>query len=321
MTRSDHTDPDLEHSPWISVVVPVYFGEATVGPLVDRIVAALSPLNPDFEILLVDDRSPDGSWLKIAELCQAEPRVRGLRLSRNFGQHYAISAGLAHSTGEWVVVMDCDLQDLPEEIPKLWESALKHDLDLVFARRASRNDSLVRRAASRAFYLLFSFLTDTEQDSAVGNFGIYQRKVVQAILSMGDSVRFFPTMSQWVGFKRGYLDVEHSKREVGRSTYNFSRLFRLASTNVIAFSNKPLKLMVNLGALMSSVSFCIALYYLVLYFRGQIEVLGFTSLILSVWFIGGVIITLLGIIGVYLSFTFERVKNRPAYIVDSKVNC
>lgn len=307
-------------APHLSIVSPVYLAEVLVSPLVERIVESVETITSDFEIILVDDGSPDASWQAIEVMASRDSRVKGVRLSRNFGQHYAITAGLTEATGAWVVVMDCDLQDRPEEIPNLYREAISSHYDLVFARRSIRQDSWARRVASTLFYKTFSFLTDTEQDASVANFGIYRKNVVEAVLSMGDSVRFFPTMSQWVGFQRGYLDVQHAARESGVSTYNFRRLFRLATENIVAFSNKPLKLTITLGSSISVISFLIALYFLIKYLSGGIVVLGFTSLILSIWFIGGMIIALLGMVGLYVGYTFERVKQRPVYIVSERRN-
>lgn len=218
------------------------------------------------------------------------------------------------------MVLDCDLQDRPEEIPHLYRTATEQGYDQVLARRAVRQDSWLRRFASWTFYRLFSFLTDTKQDAAVANFGIYHRKVINAILSLGDSVRYFPTMSQWVGFRRGYLDVEHAERTDGGSTYSYRKLLALAANNIIAYSNKPLRLTILLGLMLSSVSVLIALYYSVLFLQGRIVVLGYTSLILSVWFLGGMTIAILGMVGVYVGYTFERVKGRPTYLVAESVN-
>ncbi len=304
----------------ISAVSPVYKGEGTVEELTQRLRESLSKITQRYEILLIDDGSPDNQWSKMVELAREYPEVKVLKLSRNFGQHYAITAGLAQAQGEWVTVLDCDLQDQPEEIPRLLEVATSQNFDQVLARRAVRKDSLYRRLASKAFYGVFSFLTDTEQDSTVANFGVYNRKVVQAILQLGDSVRYFPTMTQWVGFSRTYVDVEHSARNDGASTYSLGRLLTLAGNNIVAYSNKPLRLTILLGLMISSVAFMVALYYLGLFLQGEIVVLGYTSLILSIWFLGGVNIAVLGIVGVYVGYTFERVKDRPTFIISESVN-
>lgn len=160
--------------------------------------------------------------------------MKGINLSRNFGQHYAITAGLSQAKGEWVVVMDCDLQDTPEEIKNLYTKA-QEGYDSVFAQRVERKDKFLKRLSSIVFYKVFSFLTDSKQDETVANFGIYHRKVVNAILSMGDSIRYFPIMAQWVGFRKGYLPIKHGARKEGKSSYSLFKLLKLASDNMIGF--------------------------------------------------------------------------------------
>ncbi len=223
----------------LSIVSPIYRGEKMLDELVRRIIDSVKDITDDYEIVLVNDCSPDNSWEKIVQLCNENKKVKGVNLSRNFGQHYAITAGLSKTSGNWVVVMDCDLQDRPEEIPNLYAKT-KEGFDSVFAQRVERQDTFMKRLSSAAFYFVFSFLTDSKQDKSVANFGIYNRKVVNAILSMGDSIRYFPIMAQWVGFRKGYLPVQHAERQVGSSSYSFFKLMRLASDNMIGFSDKPL---------------------------------------------------------------------------------
>ena len=303
----------------ISIVSPIYRAENIVEELVRQIVKNVEPLTSDFEIVLVNDASPDHSWMKIREICHKDSRVKGINLSRNFGQHYAITAGLSYASGEWVVVMDCDLQDRPDEIPNLYVKALE-GWDSVFAQRVERQDTFFKRMSSKCFYGLFSYLTETKQDSSVANFGIYNRKVVKAILSMQDSVRYFPTMAQWVGYDKCYLPVRHSERLEGTSSYNIRRLFKLAFDNVIAFSDKPLKLVVKFGFFLSFMSLCIAFYFLVRYILGDINVIGFASLIVSIWFLSGMIVMLIGIVGIYIGKVFDNTKKRPVFIVKEELN-
>ncbi|MCE9149195.1 glycosyltransferase family 2 protein [Bacteroides thetaiotaomicron] len=303
----------------ISVVSPIYRAENIVEELVKQIIDNVEKVSPDFEIILVNDASPDKSWQKITEICKNDKRVKGINLSRNFGQHYAITAGLNFAKGEWVVVMDCDLQDRPDEIPNLYRQALE-GWDSVFAQRIGRQDSFFKRMSSKCFYALFSYLTETRQDSSVANFGIYNRKVVSAILSMQDSVRYFPTMAQWVGYDKYYLPVRHSERLEGTSSYNMRRLFKLAFDNIIAFSDKPLRLVVKFGFLLSFFSLCIAFYFLVRYMLGDINVIGFASLIVSIWFLSGMIVMLIGIVGIYIGKVFDNTKKRPVFIVKEELN-
>lgn len=303
----------------ISVVSPVYMAENIVEELVKQLHEQLSLITPDYEIILVNDASPDASWDKIVQECSEDSRVKGLNLSRNFGQHYAITAGLTYAKGEWVVVMDCDLQDRPDEIPNLYNKALE-GWDSVFAQRIDRTDSFLKRSFSKSFYALFSYLTDTKQDPSVANFGIYNRCVVDAIITMNDQIRFFPTMVQWVGFRKYYLPVQHSTRFEGSTTYNFKGLMRLAINTIIAFSDKPLRLTAKAGFTIAFISFLIGLIYFVLYLTGHIEVLGFTTLILSTWFLSGIIMFILGVLGLYIGKVFEKVKQRPTFIVHNRCN-
>ena len=303
----------------IAIISPVYQGGNTINELVERIENMISTLVEDYEIILVNDGSRDTSWEKIKAICLENKRIIGINLSRNFGQHYAITAGLANANSKWVVVMDCDLQDLPEEIPQLYNKA-KEGYDLVFAQRAKRQDGFVKKTMSRLFYRIFGYLTETEQDASIANFGIYNHKVVMAILSMRDYIRYFPAMAQWVGFRKTTIPVKHASRSDGASNYSFRKLRRLALDNMISFSDKPLRLTVKFGFFMSLASSIIAIFYVFKYLKGEIEVLGFSSLILSIWFLSGIIIFILGIVGVYIGKTFEKVKGRPLFIVDEMLN-
>lgn len=303
----------------ISVVSPVYRGEKMVSELVRRNEEALSSITDDYEIILVNDCSPDNSWREIQKECAKNPKVKGLNLSRNFGQHYAITAGLSYATGDWVVVMDCDLQDRPEEIPNLYTKA-QDGYDSVLAQRVQRSHGWFKKMGSKLFYKVFSYLTDTKQDSSVANFGIYNRKVIDAVLSMGDAMRYFPAQVQWVGFKKAYLPIQHDERAEGKSTYNLSRLFKLAFDTIVSFSDKPMRLMVKLGMLVTLAAFIVGIVFLVRYCMGLIEVMGYASLIISLWLLAGIIISLIGIVGIYLGKLFEKAKDRPTYIVDQKLN-
>ncbi len=303
----------------ISVISPVYRSENIVSELVKQIKENLLPITENFEIILINDASPDNSWGEIEKEAARDSRVKGLNLSRNFGQHYAITAGLNFAAGEWIVVMDCDLQDRPDEIPNLYHKALE-GYDSVFAQRTERNDSVFKKLFSHLFYRLFSYLTDTKQDASVANYGIYNRCVIDAILSMHDQIRFFPTMVQWVGFRKYYLPVEHANRFEGKSTYSFKGLFRLAMNTIMGFSDKPLRLTVKVGFTITLLSVLVALVYVVMYLTGHIQVLGFTTLILSLWFLSGFVLFVLGILGLYIGRMFEKVKQRPVFIVKDRCN-
>ncbi len=301
----------------LSIVSPVYKAEKMIDELVSRISKVAEQITSEYEIILVEDFSPDNSWLKIEENAIKNPHVKGIKLSRNFGQHHAITAGLDLCKGDWVIVMDCDLQDCPEEIGSLYNKAME-GYDIVFARRANRKDSFMKKQMSKFFYKLFSYLSGVPQDGKIANFGIYSKKVINAINSMREPMRAFSPMARWVGFTKIAIDVKHNERHEGKSSYNFSRLINLALDIALAYSDKPLRMVIKVGFIISSLSILYAFYNLYLYYIGVINVSGFTSLIVSIWFLSGLIIFILGIIGLYIGKTFESAKNRPLYLIDKK---
>ncbi len=305
--------------PQISIVSPVYRAEKILDELVRRIISSVEQITTDFEIILVEDCGPDHSWEVIERISSVNPKVKGIKLSRNFGQHYAITAGLDHAKGDWIVVMDCDLQDQPEEIAKLYTKA-EEGFDIVLARRQDRQDGFMKRLFSKYFYRTLGYLTGSEQDEKVANFGIYSKKVIQAVVSMRESIRYFPTMIKWVGFRSTKLNVTHDIRFEGETSYNLKKLLNLALDIILAFSDKPIKLLIKSGLFISFISFLIAIFYMIKWIMGDIVVLGYTSMIVSIWLLSGFIIATLGVVGLYVGKTFEGVKNRPIYIIEKKVN-
>ena len=303
----------------LSIVVPVYNSEKILPQLVGQLCDVLAGVTEAYEIILVDDGSQDKSWESICKTCSKFLEVRGVRLSRNFGQHYAISAGLSSARGDWVIVMDCDLQDRPEEIPRLLEKVAE-GYDVVVARRAMRQDGFLKKLYSRVFYETLGWLTGTVHDPAIANFGIYSAQVIAAINSMPESIRYFPTMVRWVGFRTGSLDVEHAARPEGKSSYNLRKLCNLALDICLAYSDKPLRMAVGMGFVVSSIGFVFAGYTVLKAFRGEIQVLGYASLIISLWVLAGLMIFIMGVVGLYVGKCFEGVKRRPAYIISETRN-
>jgi polyisoprenyl-phosphate glycosyltransferase len=303
----------------ISVVIPVYGCKTALIELYLRLKQTLITITEDFEIIMVNDASPDGAWETIVELANKDIRVKGINFSRNFGQHYAITAGLENSSGEWVVIMDCDLQDIPEEIPTLYNKALE-GYDIVFGQRLIRFDNFLKKIFSKFFYKTLEYFTETKQDYSIGNFGIYRKKAVESVLSMGDKIRFFPPMIKWVGFKSISVPVKHAERSYGKTSYSFRKLFHLALNTILTFSDKPLRLTVKLGSFIVFSSIIFSIYNLILFFNGKILEPGWTSIIISIWLLSGIIIFTLGIVGLYIGKIFENIKNRPIYIINEKVN-
>jgi len=275
-------------------------------------------IGEDYEIILVDDRSPDNSWEVMKVLSSQNPKIKSIRLSRNFGQHSAIFAGLTKTKGDWVVVMDCDMQDQPKEIARLYKKALE-GYDIVLGQRENRKDKFLKKLTSRLFYKVFNYLSGANFDNNVANFGIYHQKTIKSILDMKDYVKFFSLFINWIGFKSISIPIEHGEREEGKSTYSVGRLFKQAFNVIISFSDKPLRLFINFGLSISVLSFIVGIYYLYLALTGKIAQPGFSSLILSIWFLSGIIISGIGIVGVYLGKTFDQAKGRPTFIIDEEV--
>jgi len=303
----------LNLNPEISVVVPVYYGESHLKVLCQRLRQSLEKISQNFEIILVNDGSPDDSWAIIKELVVQDKRVKGVNFSKNFGQHPAIFAGLAQANGQWIVVMDCDLQNPPEEIIKLYSKA-QEGYDIVFGLRQSRKHNLLRRCYSGAFYWLLSYLTGVKQQ-AQDNFGIYSQAVIKKVLSFDETVKWFPLMVKLVGFNSVSIKVEHHERTVGKSSYTFFKLLKIALEVAITYSNKPLELIVKSGFIISFFSFIWVIFIVFRAFYGIEGVVGWPSLMASIWFVGGLIITFLGVIGIYLGKSFNEVKKRPIYII------
>lgn len=302
----------------ISIVSPVYRAEKILPILVSEINLVMERIGEDYEIILVDDRSPDNSWEVMKVLSSQNPRIKSIRLSRNFGQHSAIFAGLTKTKGDWVVVMDCDMQDQPKEIAKLYKKALE-GYDIVLGQRENRKDKFLKKLSSKLFYKVFNYLSGGQFNNEIGNFGIYKKKVIDSILNINDYIKFFPLFINWVGFKSVSIPIEHGEREEGKSSYSISRLLKLAFNVIVSFSDKPLRLFINFGLGISILSFVLGIYYLYLSITHKITQPGFSSLILSIWFLSGIIISCIGIVGVYLGKTFDQAKNRPTFIIDEEL--
>jgi polyisoprenyl-phosphate glycosyltransferase len=298
-----------------SVVVPCYGAPDLLPELHHRLGESLRELcGEDYELILVDDACPRDSWSAIRVLAAGDQHVRGLRLSRNFGQHYAIAAGLAHATSERVVVMDCDLQDDPQEIGTLWQVA-EDGHPIVLGARHDRRDGWFKRLQGRCFYQLLSWLTDTHLDPSIGNYGIYQGPALKALRGLHERLRFLPVQARWVGFAPMTVPIAHAARARGRSAYSLRKLADLAFQVAIAHSNKPLSMIVQAGLLIAVLPALLIAWLLLQYFSTGIPVQGWTSLMLSVWFLGGALMATLGVVGLYVGRIFEESKGRPHYLI------
>ena len=299
----------------ISVVIPVYGCVECLVELHNRLTNVLSNLVEAYEIIFVDDCDPCDPWSLIKEIAAKDNSVVGIRLSRNFGQHAAIIAGLTQSVGDWIVVMDCDLQDQPEEISKLYNTA-QSETDIVFAQRIDRQDTNFKKLSSIIFYKILGYLTDTKLDASVANFGIYHRKVIDTVLSMKEFHKVFPLMVRWIGFSSISIPVTHAQRKTGETSYTFRALLKLSADIILSFSDKPLRLIIKGGFIISSLS---ALYAISIMFNTIVhgmQVPGWASVMVSVWFLSGILISIVGVVGLYVGKTFDESKCRPVFIVN-----
>jgi len=298
----------------ISVIVPVYGCQPCLAELLARLDRTLRVLSPRFEIILVDDRSPDDAWRSIISLGATYSELRAIRLSRNFGQHVAITAGLAAARGDVAVVMDCDLQDPPELIAALHKK-MTEGYDVVLGRRVSRTHSRFRVWSARAYFWILGQVAGEAFDGTYGCFSMLSRKVVDAFLLFTERERHYLFVLRWLGFKTGTIEYEHAQRVHGRSSYNLRRLVRHALDGLFFQTSAFLEWIVAVGLLFAVGGVTWALVLFVRYFFYDPPA-GFTSLAVALLVSTGSILTSLGIVGLYIGKIFEHTKNRPIYVVD-----
>lgn len=301
----------------ISVVIPVYGCEACLVALHQRLTEVLKNLVSEYEIIFVDDCGKDNSWYILEDIAKQDHQIKVFRLSRNFGQHAAITAGLSQSLGNWVVVMDCDLQDPPENIPYLYEEAIK-GFDVVLAKRKEKKHPGFRKVTAKLYFKILNFFSDNNLDGEYGSFSIISRKVVNSFLKIKDIKRHYLFVLHWLGYKTSALEYKHSERYSGKSSYSFTRLLTHALEGVFFETTKLLYGIIYGGLLISCLGFFLATYYIVLYFLdGSLP--GWTSLIVLILMMSGFILISIGVTGIYIGSIFEQVKDRPIFIIDQKI--
>jgi polyisoprenyl-phosphate glycosyltransferase len=302
-------------TPELSVVIPVYGCAGCLSALHERLHSSLDRSVADWEVVYVDDASPDGSWEKLEELALTDPGMRALRLSRNFGQHAAITAGLAESRGRWTAVMDCDLEDRPEELPRMLALAQERGVDVVLTKRAHRRQAWHRRLAARSYFRLRNALLGTKVDPEHATLSVVSRQVVDAFLSMGDRDRQYILILHWLGFKRTIVELEPGERHEGHSSYSLRTLMRVAMDGMFFQTTALLRWITYLGFAVAASGLVVAVVLVALYFANRPPP-GYTSLAVLILVVGGFIILSTGISGLYIGKIFEQVKGRPLYVVD-----
>ena len=305
--------------PLISVVSPVYKAEKIVNKLVERLTEEISKITFNFEIILIEDGSPDKSWEEIEKQCSKFQSVKGIKLSRNFGQHVAITAGLQISTGDFVVVMDCDLQDNPKYISDLYYKALD-GYDIVYTSKKERNHQFIKNFFAEVYFKIFNYLSDNQNaDSKTGAYSILTRKVVNAFCAIKDHHRHYLMVLRILGYKSTRIEVRHDHRFEGKSSYNFIKLLELGINGIVSQSDKLLRISITLGFTLFGLSIIWSIYLIYLYFYRSI-LPGYTSLMVMIILSTGLILMSIGIAGLYISKIFDQVKNRPLYFIDKTIN-
>lgn len=301
-----------------SAVIPVYGCRAALPELHRRLTETFSAMTSEYEIVLVNDNCPENSWEVIEELCAKDSHVKGIELSRNFGQQNAILAGLNHCSGEWVIVMDCDLQDRPEEIPRLYAKA-QEGYDVVFARRADRQDSKIKLFWASRFYKVYNFATDGTYDGALCNFSVVNKRVIKEYCAMPEQYRDYVMYIKWLGFRTTAIDVEHNARFEGESSYTFQKKVNLAIELLTSQSDKMLRLVVGLGFGMTLLSFIAIILIVIQYFIADVDP-GWSSIVASNFLIGGLTIMTIGMVGIYVGNIFVQTKDRPKFVIRQILN-
>jgi dolichol-phosphate mannosyltransferase len=299
----------------LSIVIPLFNEGTLVEELIKRVKFNSNAITQEFEIILIDDGSTDSTWEKIENGAKQDGRVKGIKFSRNFGHHYALTAGLHHAVGEWVVVMDGDLQDRPEVIPELY-TKVNEGFDIVFVSRRNRPERIYYRIIQKIFYWILRRLSGINFDSSQANFSILNRKVVEAFKNFPENARFYASTIKWLGYRRTEIFADHGQRFSGKPSYTLRKRIKLATDIILSFSERPLKFSIGMGLLMSLLSLSITFWVIYNYFFLDYLVSTWMAVATAIFLSTGIILIVIGISGIYIGEIFRQVKNRPLYVID-----
>ena len=303
----------------ISIVVPMYYEEQVALEFYSRLTTAVSGKSFDYEILFVNDGSKDKTEQILKELAEKDKKVKVINFAKNFGHQVAVTAGIYNALGDAVVLIDADLQDPPELIPEFvekWEKGYQ----VVYAKRLKRKgESFFKKVSAKYFYKVLNFLSDTDIPKDTGDFRLMDRCVVEVFKLMPEKHKFIRGMVSWIGFDQTYIEYERDERFAGETKYPLKKMLKFALDGILSFSTKPLKLVTGIGLLTVILSFFVLIFALYMKFSGQSE-LGWTSIMVVVTFFSGVQLLSIGILGEYIGRIYDETRNRPAFIVKSKLN-
>jgi len=300
----------------LSVIVPVFNEQEIIPQLYSRLNAAVEPITPNYEFIFVNDGSKDATLFRLIELTEKDKRVKFINFSRNFGHQIAVTAGLDYCKGNAVVIIDGDLQDPPELIPDLYKK-YKEGNEVVYAKRIKRKgESFFKLVTAKLFYRLLKRITSVDIPMDVGDFRLIDRKIVDYLKLMPEQNKFLRGQIAWLGFRQTFVEFERDSRTTGKTGYPLSKMIKFALDGITGFSNSPLRMVTNLGLFISFIAFMVILYALYSHYFLHQTITGWTSLIISSMFIGGIQLLSVGIIGEYISRINTNVRNRPLYIVE-----
>lgn len=299
----------------ISVIIPIYNEEENIRKLYERLTKVMRELNVIYELIFVNDGSQDASLLLVKALASKNPEVKYLDFSRNFGHQIAVTAGLDKAIGDAVVIIDADLQDPPELIQEMYEKK-KEGYEVIYAKRKNRKgESFLKLWTAKIFYRMLSKLTSISIPVDTGDFRMIDKKIVEVLRDMPEKNKFLRGQISWIGFNQTYVEYERQERNAGSTGYTYRKMLNFALDGITAFSDVPLKIVTYFGFMVSGFAFLVAIYALYSKFISQNIVQGWTSLIITILFLGGVQMIAVGIIGEYLSRMNHNIRNRPLYII------
>lgn len=302
-----------------SLVVPLYNEEAVIEETNRRLTAVMNSLNENYEIIYINDGSRDRTGLLARELCAADPRIKLITFSRNFGHQTAITAGMDHAGGEAVIIIDADLQDPPEIIPQMIER-WQEGYEVVYGRRTARSgETWFKRFTAKRYYRFLRRMTDVEIPVDVGDFRLIDARVRDALMTMPEHNRYVRGLISWLGFRQTFVDYVRAPRFAGETKYPLKKMLRLAADGIASFSYKPLKMGIGLGVLLSAFSFLFLMFvFISRLFNLIVMEPGYASIMCVILFFFGVVLIMLGIIGEYIARIFEEVKGRPLYVISDR---
>lgn len=305
----------------VSFVIAVYRSEGTLELLTEKIIQTIIPLVTSYEIIFVNDGSPDNSWNKLKQLSASNPNIISISLSRNFGQHPAIHCGLKHATGDAIIVMDCDLQEDPAYISQLL-SEYEKGYDIVYTFKRSRKHATWKNIAVSIYNRIYNYLIDDKRlltSKNVGSYSLISNKVKDAFLAYGDYQFHYLLVLRWLGFRHSFVEIEHQYRTIGKSSYNFKRLLEHALVAIVYQSDKLLRLNIYFGIIIALAALLWGIYIIAGYFINGYAT-GWASIFVMQLFILGSVLFSLGVLGLYIGKMFEQVKNRPRYVIREIIN-